>query len=77
MIDAATRISEVSKYWSQGTQFQVCLIIQVVWQDKNVSLLFSVVRVHLTEQNDPLGHTLPIGQRLSMAALDCLETAYM
>ena len=35
-----------------------------------MSLLFSGVRVHLTEQNDPLGHTLPIGQRLSMAALD-------
>ena len=35
-----------------------------------MSLLFSVVRVHLAEQNDPFGHTRPIGRRLSMADLD-------
>ena len=77
MIDAATRISEVSNYWSQSTQCQVCLIFQVVRQDKNVSLLFSVVRVHLDDQNDRFGNTGRIGRRSSMAALDCLETAYM
>ena len=77
MLDAATRISEVSNYWSQSTQCQVCLIFQVVRQDKNVSLLFSVVRVHLDDQNDRFGNTGRIGRRSSMAALDCLETAYM
>ena len=77
MIDAATRISEVSNYWNQSIQCQVCLIFQVVRQDKTVSLLFSVVRVNSDDQNDRFGNTGWIGRRSSMAALDCLETAYM
>ena len=77
MIDAATRTSEVSNYWSQSTQCQVCLIFQVVRQDKNVSLLFSVVSVHSDDQNDRFSNTRRIGRRSSMAALDCLETAYI
>ena len=35
-----------------------------------MSLLFSVVRVHLANQNDPFGHTRPTDRRLSMADLE-------
>ena len=35
-----------------------------------MSLLFSVVRVHLVEHHEPFGHTRPIGRRLSMADLE-------
>mgnify|MGYP001798503638 CR=1 FL=1 len=35
-----------------------------------MSLLFSVVRVHLADQNDPFGHTPPTDLRLSMADLE-------
>ena len=35
-----------------------------------MSLLVSVVRVHLAERNDPFCHTWPIGRRLSMAGLE-------
>ena len=63
---------EIQKW--QNTEARVhfakCLIFQIIWQDKNVSLLFAVVRVHLAEQNDLFWHTRPIGWRLSMAGLD-------
>ena len=39
-------------------------------RQQNVSLLFSVVRVHLAEQDDPFGHSRPIGRRLSMAGME-------
>ena len=43
---------------------------QILQQDKNLNLFFSVVRVHLAEHSDPFGHTRSIGRRLSMAELD-------
>ena len=46
------------------------LILVLLTKHQNVSLLFSVVRGHLAEQNNPFGHTRPIGRRLSMAGLD-------
>ena len=39
-------------------------------RQRNVSLLFSVVRVHSAEQDDPFDHSRPIGRRLSMADLE-------
>ena len=39
-------------------------------RQRNVALLFSVVRMPLAEQHDPFGHTLPVGRRLGMAARD-------
>mgnify|MGYP001792397670 FL=1 len=50
-------------------KFLYFLILLTRWQ--NASLLFSVWRVHLAKQNDPVCHSRPIGRRLSMAGLGC------
>ena len=83
---ATTGVSEVKlclkfKIW-QNTKAGVHLVeISSVFNlvDKTakcVSILFSVVRLHLTEQNDPLATT---GRRLSVAALsyDCVQITFL
>ena len=48
----------------------ICIsLFQIVWQDKNISLFFSVVTVHLAEKNDRFGHTRRIGWFRTFACL--------
>ena len=46
-------------------------------RQQNVSLLFSEVRMYLAEQDDPFGHTWPIGRRLVMAVLEDLSYIFI
>ena len=47
-----------------------CSFFKFYNETKKLSLIFSVVRVHLAKQSDPFRHTLPIGQWLSMADIE-------
>ena len=58
-------ISDWTEYQSHGPPCCSFFIFNFVDETaNNVSLLFSVVRVHSTEQNDPFVHTRRVGQRL-------------
>ena len=79
---ATTGISDmwlcVWKLIGQNTEASVVHFVEIsslfilLTKQQNVSLLFSVVRLHLAKQNYPFGHTQLIDRRLSRAGLDCM-----